>query len=443
MTSSPLRDAHRQLADAVAALGAAVGSTATDDDLIAALTLCESTNRQLDRLCVSTIAGLQRRGSFTERGYRSPVEALSDLLGWERFEARRRIVAAEQVCPRIALDGTALPARLPATAEVFEIGQAGLRHVEVIARLLGSAAAARLTPAVWAAAEDELADKATVYTPAELQSYGRALIESLDVDGAEPDDREPTPVNELHLHRHGDRSGGTLQGRFSDAALFDTIVTLIDTHAKPLNAEDDRSATQRQAEALADICGYVLDHGDVPEAGGHRPHLNVIIGIDDLEQRARAATLDFGGTLTPEALRLLACDARVIPIVMNGQGQPLDVGRMTRTIPDGLRRAIAARDLGCAHPGCARPVSWCEIHHLQPWEEGGETSLQNCAMVCRVHHRLLHRESGWTVRIRDGLPEFLPPRWIDPERRPRRRPLPHLLAAACWAGRQRRPLLVE
>ena len=67
----------------------------------------------------------------------------------------------------------------------------------------------------------------------------------------------------------------------------------------------------------------------------------------------------------------------VVPIVMNGAGQPLDVGRRTRVIPEGLRRAVAARDRGCAHPGCDRTASWCEIHHAKPWEHGGETKLSN------------------------------------------------------------------
>ncbi|MQA15559.1 MAG: DUF222 domain-containing protein [Pseudonocardiaceae bacterium] len=93
------------------------------------------------------------------------------------------------------------------------------------------------------------------------------------------------------------------------------------------------------------------------ETGGRRPHLNVLLRLEDLERRCRSAMLDFGGTLSPESLRMLACDAAVVPIVMDGTGQPLDVGRVTRTIPDGLRRAVAARDRGCAHPGCGRPPS--------------------------------------------------------------------------------------
>jgi len=172
----------------------------------------------------------------------------------------------------------------------------------------------------------------------------------------------------------------------------------------------------------------VLDHGDVPECGGQRPHLNVLVRLEDLENRARAACLDFGGPVTTESLRMLCCDAAVVPIVMNGKGQPLDVGRVTRVVPDGLRRAVAARDRGCAHPGCGRPVSWCHCHHVEPWECGGKTSLSNLVMLCAAHHRQIH-STHWVVRIRDGLPEFIPPTWIEPEQRPRRRALAHLAGA--------------
>jgi hypothetical protein len=97
------------------------------------------------------------------------------------------------------------------------------------------------------------------------------------------------------------------------------------------------------------------------------------------------------------------------------------LARPTRTIPDGLRRAVTARDRGCAHPGCDRPPSWCEIHHVRYWEDGGPTELNNLVMHCKVHHRLVHH-SGWTIQMRGGLPEFIPPKWIDPDQTPRRNP---------------------
>jgi 5-methylcytosine-specific restriction protein A len=87
--------------------------------------------------------------------------------------------------------------------------------------------------------------------------------------------------------------------------MFDAIATVIDAKARLLTGDDDRPAGQRQAEALADVCGYVLDHGDVSACGGSRPHVNVLIRLEDLQNRARAACLDFGGPVAPEALRML------------------------------------------------------------------------------------------------------------------------------------------
>ena len=104
-------------------------------------------------------------------------------MGWEQFEARRRVVAAEQVGARTSVDGAVLPARLPATGEVFTAGKASLRHVEVIARVLGSRAAARLTPDQWAGVEGQLAAKTDQYSPTELHRWGTALVEMLDQDG--------------------------------------------------------------------------------------------------------------------------------------------------------------------------------------------------------------------------------------------------------------------
>ena len=139
MTESPSAAAQRLLVQAADALLDAAGSS-SDAELVALLSTCESVVRRLDRATVDAVAALDRRGVFAEHGYRSPVQALSDLLGWERFEARRRVTAAEQVTPRTGLDGAVLPARLAATAEVFADGRTGLRHVEVIARVLAQQA---------------------------------------------------------------------------------------------------------------------------------------------------------------------------------------------------------------------------------------------------------------------------------------------------------------
>ena len=145
MTESPSAAAQRLLVQAADALLEAASSS-SDVELVALLSTCESVVRRLDRATVDAVAALDRRGVFAEHGYRSATAALSDLLGWERFEARRRVTAAEQVTPRTGLDGSVLTARLPATAEVFAAGRTGLRHVEVIARVLGEQAGRAALP---------------------------------------------------------------------------------------------------------------------------------------------------------------------------------------------------------------------------------------------------------------------------------------------------------
>ncbi len=376
MTESPLADTHRLSSEAIDALFAAAGSGAHEDELLSVVTICESLNRRLDQLTVSVTAELSRRGTFTERGYRTAAGALSDLVGWDRFESRRRVTAAEQVCPRIGLDGTVLPARLAATAAVFAAGGCGLRHVEVIAKVLGTPAAGRISPEAWAGVEAELADKAPLYTPHDLQAHGTALVELLDQDGPEPDDRGPDPVNELHLNRRSDGNGGTLKGTFEDASLFDAIAALLDAKSKPLTGDDDRSTAQRQADALAEVCGYVLDHGDIAECGGRRPHLNVLVRLEDLQSRCRSALLDFGGTLSPETLRMLACDCAVVPIVMNGAGQPLDVGRATRTIPDASAEPSLPATSAAPTPAATGPRRGARSITSRP---GTTTARRSCA----------------------------------------------------------------
>ena len=162
-----------------------------------------------------------------------------------------------------------------------------MRHVETIARVLGTAAAGRLSLEDGAGAERQLAAKADVYTPSELQDWGTRLVEALDQDGEEPGDRPAAGVNELHLTRLRS-GGGKIKGRFDDAAMFDAIASVVDATARPLTGDDDRPAGRRQAEALADVCGYVLDHAPspvVPECGGRRPHLTVLVRLEDLQKR--------------------------------------------------------------------------------------------------------------------------------------------------------------
>jgi len=131
--------------------------------------------------------------------------------------------------------------------------------------------------------------------------------------------------------------------------------------------------------------------------------------------------LDTGAPISPAEARRLACDAHIVPAVLGGDSQVLDLGRTRRLFTGPIRRALILRDGGCVFPGCDRPARWAEGHHLRPWADGGTTTLANACLICRRHHRLLHNTSGWQARLGpDGHPEFLPPATIDPQRRPQR-----------------------
>jgi 5-methylcytosine-specific restriction protein A len=153
--------------------------------------------------------------------------------------------------------------------------------------------------------------------------------------------------------------------------------------------------------------------------------MNVTIRLTDLTDETGTADLDGdGGPVTAAAARRVACDAAIIPVVLGANSEPLDVGRSSYVVPQGMRRALIVRDRGCAFPGCDRPPQWCEAHHVDHWANGGRTALGNLVLVCDFHHRLVHTEE-WHIRIVDGHPEFIPPAWLDPSRTPLRNTMHH------------------
>lgn len=103
-----------------------------------------------------------------------------------------------------------------------------------------------------------------------------------------------------------------------------------------------------------------------------------------------AGTTLTGDVLSPGAVRRIACDAEIIPVVLGADSEPLDVGRGRRLFTRGQRLALTIRDNGCSYPGCTVPATWCDAHHVVHWSRGGPTSLPNAALLCPRHHTLVH-----------------------------------------------------
>ncbi|MGH3681309.1 MAG: HNH endonuclease signature motif containing protein, partial [Natronosporangium sp.] len=109
--------------------------------------------------------------------------------------------------------------------------------------------------------------------------------------------------------------------------------------------------------------------------------------------------LDWIGPISPATAQRIACDADIWRIILDPMtGTPLDVGRRHRLVPHWIRRAMHTRDRGCRWPGCPTPADWTDAHHLDPWADGGHTSLQRCLLLCRHHHGLVH-EAGWRIDL--------------------------------------------
>jgi hypothetical protein len=141
----------------------------------------------------------------------------------------------------------------------------------------------------------------------------------------------------------------------------------------------------------------LLAHGPSETSPGDRHQVVVHVDAAVLADPARdgRAHIEDGPPVAVETVRRLCCDASLVPMTDDADGQPLNVGRKTRAISPALRRALKSRDGGCRLPGCSHR-RFADGHHIRHWADGGETKLENLALLCRIHHRLVHEE-GFTV----------------------------------------------
>ena len=142
----------------------------------------------------------------------------------------------------------------------------------------------------------------------------------------------------------------------------------------------------RRADALAAVAESFLAESHAPSSTADRYQVVVHVDAETLQERtAGRCEIEQGPSLPVETVRRLACDASLLRVLENPQGEPLDVGRKTRSIPPTIRRALNSRDGGCRFPGCTHQ-RYVDAHHIEHWAEGGETKLANLVTLCRLHH---------------------------------------------------------
>jgi 5-methylcytosine-specific restriction endonuclease McrA len=166
---------------------------------------------------------------------------------------------------------------------------------------------------------------------------------------------------------------------------------------------------QQRADALALIAETALHQGIDPGTPGERYQVVVHVDAAVLAEPAQAgqSVLEDGVRVPAGTSQRLACDASRVVMRHDTDGQVVEVGARTRTIPPALRRALQHRDHGCRFPGCGLRLG--EGHHVQHWAAGGPTTLSNLALLCRRHHRTVHEEGYQASRLPDGALEFRRP----------------------------------
>ena len=234
-------------------------------------------------------------------------------------------------------------------------------------------------------------------TRSTLTKLGRHLAYVVDPDGERTLaalEARLEAGRELFLTQHDDGSWDLRArlGPYAGAQLWAILDSLSAPRPSTAEGPDPRTAPQRRADALAEVCERQLAGGELPTQGGVRPTVIVTTTLEALQGQpgAPAPTLPDGVPMSVMQLRQISCDAGVIPVVMGADSIPTDFGRKRYTVPGTLRRAVLIRDgWRCIMAGCPNKPRHC--HHIKPWERGGETEIDNLASLCGYHHRWIHQ----------------------------------------------------
>ncbi|WP_442543135.1 DUF222 domain-containing protein [Arthrobacter sp. KN11-1C] len=410
----------------------------------------------------STVAGF--------REFRNTGEHLRSLLRISAAEARRRLALAEDLLPGRSLTGQRIQPRYGEVAAALASGSIASRPATTITMALDRVRPL-CSPETAADMEHALTMTAAENDADFLARIARRWTDAVDQDGAEPSEETLRHLQGAFLRKP--KHGLQHVEIFATQDQYEHLLTVMNTatnprthasqepglrdhtvdaggegrQAKDLTAgslDDDssldrRTRAQKLLDGLMGACKIALTTGALPAAGGQRPQIMATIDHGDLLASLKDAWLPhrqptligqapprhgmgsftFTGPVAAATLRKIACDADIIPVVLGGEGQVLDVGRSSRIFPAHIRKAITARDKGCAFPSCTMPAPWCEAHHITYWSRGGSSSVDNGVLLCSHHHHLIHKEE-WHIQVQAGVPWFIPPPHIDPRQKPRK-----------------------
>lgn len=309
-----------------------------------------------------------------------------------------RTAAADRVSVGGHLD------QLEASADAMVEGRIGYAHLVLLART-----------GDYIASIGGAFDERDLLHIAAASSVGRFRYEcekarhAADAERYADDEAERVQQRTLTISTPGDNGLVYLRG-VVDSAGGASIRTALEALARKSGADDDRDHPRRLMDALVELAGHSLDTGAVPQRGNVRTHLQVTTTLDTLLglAGAPAADLELSLPISAKTVERLACDCTVARVLLGADSMVIDVGRARRVVSAPLRRALQAEQPHCQWPGCERPASWTEAHHLTHWIHGGGTDKENLVLLCNRHHWMVH-EGRWQILRTDAGLTTIPP----------------------------------
>lgn len=309
------------------------------------------------------------------------------------------------------------------TQVALAAGEINAEHAAVIVRadeLLPTS----VSPQQRATIECALIEKARTVSPGVLRRTARRALAEVEQDEAAVDAHEDDLVraeeerarSRVRLTLH-DNEDGTVSGHFTVPTLQGHLLRkILHSMTAPrrgrLGASSAQvgdntglrtSADRARGEAFCELIEHLPTDHLTPRTAAS---LVVTVELETLRGALKVAGLDTGESLSAGEARRLACTSSIIPLILGGGSVPLDLGRSARLFSEAQRTALATVHQACAADGCERPFAWCELHHRQPWSQGGRTDLHEAVPLCHFHHQRIHDPQYQHSTAPDGTMRF-------------------------------------
>lgn len=378
------------------------------------------------------LAEMQSRTTAAEIGAKSWADVLAIRLRISTKEAKRRVIEAAELGPRLTVTGEALEPVLPAAAAAQAAGQINAEHVAIIRKFFAKPPVP-LDAATHAQIDADLARIAAGNSPETLKQCADRIGFLLNQDGDAPSDEQPERHGEIFIGPQNADGTSEIRGRLTPEAraTLDPILgrygapgmcnpadehpCISGTPSAEAIATDTRTAAQRNHDALVAIGRNALSSGELGQHNGLPVTIVVTTTLRELETMAGIGLTASGAQIPiADVIRMAAHANHYLAVFENHCEVPLYLGRSKRIASPAQRLVLHARDRGCTRPGCTCPPDRCQCHHArQDFAAGGRTDITDLTLACPKSNRLV-RNGGWTTRIRDdGRVEWIPPPLLD------------------------------